>query len=169
MFRRIAVSTDVSSRRRSSSSRSISATDSVTWPLITTPLSSTRLGRSLRTSDPPSRSSSRSLIAAPEREVIRWPWSGEIETEARWLSRADDGGEPLLKRPQAVGRDEKGSIENHLSRRLGRHAWNGRRGRLERERGQLGPDLAGDSRAGRAEALLDSFVELPLEEVSLAR
>src|SRR2546430_4441880 len=93
----------------------MSAIEIVTCPLMTTPLSRTRLSRSLRTSLPPSRSS-RSLIGAAGHKMVGRPWSGEVEPEARRLSLVHDFGEPLLKGAQTIGRDEKRGVENHDSR-----------------------------------------------------
>src|SRR4051812_36750552 len=96
----------------------MSAIDRVTCPLITTPLSRTRLTRSLRTSLPVSRSSVSVIGSA--REVIRGPRPGEVEPETSRLAKRHDFSESLLERTQTIGSDEKRRVENHRPRSVAR-------------------------------------------------
>lgn len=61
--------------------RSISAIEMTTSPLSTTPLSSTRLMRSLRTNG-----------SSAADKVVRWPRAGEFEPESQRFELVDEIG-----------------------------------------------------------------------------
>lgn len=61
--------------------RSISAIEMTTSPLSTTPLSSTRLMRSLRTNG-----------SSAADKVVRWPGAGEFEPESQRFEFVDEIG-----------------------------------------------------------------------------
>src|SRR5689334_2527799 len=161
----------------------MSETEIVTWPEITTPLSSTRLIRSPSTSCSPSSGSSsnvrssgtlgqpsgRRCLCVIAHEMIRRPWSSEIEAKSVLRMLAHERAEARLECVVPRARDEKRGIEDlYSSRRVGRHIRDRGARSLHRMFAERVEDLSRDALAHLTQLGLSLRVELALHEIALA-
>src|SRR6185436_6020502 len=89
------------------------AIDTVTVPLITTPLSRTWLSKSPSTSCSTSISSSSSAIGRLVHKMIWRPGTGEVKSETMRSMTLDERRERFLKLFERRVRDEKCGVEHH--------------------------------------------------------
>src|SRR5512140_1157594 len=191
-------STATSSRRRSTRTRSTPATAIVTSPPMTTPLSSTRLIRSLRMSgsssssiiaseSPPGRTRSaiarltvRTCRAGPSRgrlgltrEVIRGPRAGEVDAESRGRSELDQLRQRAAKVIEACVVDEEARVEHGWlrGRRLGVRDRRGQRlpHRRAGKRSECPVHRLRDLAAYATQLGATRLVELSLQQIALPR
>src|SRR5918992_995038 len=161
--------------------RSMSATEIVTWPEMTTPLSRTRLIRSLRTSCSPSSGAScvgaiavRASGSRPSRviarrlhEVVRRPRATELEAKPRRLEACHEPAQGGTERRVRLRRDEEDGVERERGaaiRRVARHRDTSRCHRVRRERLE---DVVRRLVADTLRLHLALGLELALEEVAL--
>src|SRR5918999_504039 len=172
---------DEINRRRSSAIRSMSATEIVTCPEMTTPLSRTRSSKSLRTSRASESSDvSSSAVAASGRltsrviaiglhEVIHWPGSAELEPESGGLQAFRESADGRPKCRVRLGRDEKRGVEGERGTPLGHIARHRNTPGGNRVVGERLVDVARRLVGDAARLGLALGVELALEEVPLTR
>src|SRR5215204_2304125 len=147
--------------------RSMSPTEMVTLPAMTTPLSSTRLMRSESSSG--AWSITLPDIARPPREMVRGPGPGELDSEAPALVIANERRHRRAKVVHTIVSNEKRGVENRSARLTRRRLRRRLLHRLERPRRQVGERGRGHGPSDATKLVLPRRLELARQQVSLPR